>query len=128
MLGMHGTWEANHAMHDCDLMICLGARFDDRVHRQGQRLLAGLEEDPPRHRCLADQQDRARRSAASSPMPAKALREMIRFWKAQKHQVDRPGAEGLVGADRQLAGASKSLAYRNLRHADQAAICHRPAV
>jgi acetolactate synthase-1/2/3 large subunit len=31
MLGMHGTWEANHVMHDCDLMICLGARFDDRV-------------------------------------------------------------------------------------------------
>ena len=31
LLGMHGTWEANHAMHDCDLMICLGARFDDRV-------------------------------------------------------------------------------------------------
>ena len=31
MLGMHGTYEANHAMHDCDLMICLGARFDDRV-------------------------------------------------------------------------------------------------
>ena len=31
MLGMHGTFEANHAMHDCDLMICLGARFDDRV-------------------------------------------------------------------------------------------------
>lgn len=31
MLGMHGTVEANHAMHDCDLMICVGARFDDRV-------------------------------------------------------------------------------------------------
>jgi acetolactate synthase-1/2/3 large subunit len=31
MLGMHGTFEANHAMHDCDVMICLGARFDDRV-------------------------------------------------------------------------------------------------
>ena len=31
MLGMHGTWEANHAMHDCDVMICVGARFDDRV-------------------------------------------------------------------------------------------------
>ena len=31
MVGMHGTWEANHAMHDCDVMICLGARFDDRV-------------------------------------------------------------------------------------------------
>ncbi|WP_421932663.1 acetolactate synthase 3 large subunit [Phenylobacterium sp.] len=31
MLGMHGAYEANHAMHDCDVMICVGARFDDRV-------------------------------------------------------------------------------------------------
>ncbi len=31
MLGMHGLYEANMAMHDCDLMICVGARFDDRI-------------------------------------------------------------------------------------------------
>jgi acetolactate synthase-1/2/3 large subunit len=31
MLGMHGTFEANNAMHDCDVMICIGARFDDRI-------------------------------------------------------------------------------------------------
>ncbi len=31
MLGMHGTFEANHAMHQCDVMINIGARFDDRV-------------------------------------------------------------------------------------------------
>ena len=31
MLGMHGTYEANMAMHDCDLLINIGARFDDRV-------------------------------------------------------------------------------------------------
>jgi acetolactate synthase-1/2/3 large subunit len=31
MLGMHGTYEANMVMHDCDVMICLGARFDDRI-------------------------------------------------------------------------------------------------
>ncbi len=31
MLGMHGTYEANMAMHDCDVMIAVGARFDDRV-------------------------------------------------------------------------------------------------
>ncbi len=31
MLGMHGTYEANNAMHDCDVMINIGARFDDRV-------------------------------------------------------------------------------------------------
>src|SRR6187397_3553370 len=31
MLGMHGTLEANMSMHDCDVMICVGARFDDRI-------------------------------------------------------------------------------------------------
>jgi acetolactate synthase-1/2/3 large subunit len=31
MLGMHGTYEANWSMHDCDLMLCIGARFDDRI-------------------------------------------------------------------------------------------------
>lgn len=31
MLGMHGTYESNMAMHDCDLMIAIGARFDDRI-------------------------------------------------------------------------------------------------
>jgi acetolactate synthase-1/2/3 large subunit len=31
MLGMHGTYEANHAMHDCDVMVAVGSRFDDRV-------------------------------------------------------------------------------------------------
>src|SRR5579885_2409314 len=31
LVGMHGTFEANNAMHDCDVMVCVGARFDDRV-------------------------------------------------------------------------------------------------
>ena len=31
MLGMHGTYEANMAMHDCDVMVNIGARFDDRI-------------------------------------------------------------------------------------------------
>ncbi|HUB94891.1 MAG TPA: acetolactate synthase 3 large subunit [Stellaceae bacterium] len=31
LVGMHGTYEANLAMHDCDVMVCVGARFDDRV-------------------------------------------------------------------------------------------------
>jgi acetolactate synthase-1/2/3 large subunit len=31
MLGMHGTYEANMAMHHCDVLLCVGARFDDRV-------------------------------------------------------------------------------------------------
>lgn len=31
MLGLHGSYEANMAMHECDVMLCIGARFDDRV-------------------------------------------------------------------------------------------------
>ncbi len=31
MLGMHGTYESNMAMHECDVLICIGARFDDRI-------------------------------------------------------------------------------------------------
>jgi acetolactate synthase-1/2/3 large subunit len=31
MLGMHGSYEANMVMHDCDVMLCVGARFDDRI-------------------------------------------------------------------------------------------------
>ena len=31
MVGMHGAWEANHAMHDCDVLVAIGSRFDDRV-------------------------------------------------------------------------------------------------
>jgi acetolactate synthase-1/2/3 large subunit len=31
MVGMHGAYEANHAMHDCDVMVAVGSRFDDRV-------------------------------------------------------------------------------------------------
>src|SRR5215468_8705010 len=31
MLGMHGTYEANMTMHDCDVMLCVAARFDDRI-------------------------------------------------------------------------------------------------
>jgi acetolactate synthase-1/2/3 large subunit len=31
MVGMHGAWESNHALHDCDVLVAIGARFDDRV-------------------------------------------------------------------------------------------------
>ena len=50
MLGMHGTYEANLAMHDCDVMINIGARFDDRITGKLDRVLAELEEDPRRYR------------------------------------------------------------------------------
>jgi thiamine pyrophosphate-dependent acetolactate synthase large subunit-like protein len=41
MLGMHGTYEANMAMHDCDVMVCIGARFDDRITGRLMRFSPG---------------------------------------------------------------------------------------
>ena len=58
MLGMHGTYEANLAMYDSDVMVCIGARFDDRVTGEGRRLLATEQEDPHRYRPVVDQQER----------------------------------------------------------------------
>jgi acetolactate synthase-1/2/3 large subunit len=42
MLGMHGTYEANMAMNQCDLMLCVGARFDDRVTGRLDAFSAGI--------------------------------------------------------------------------------------
>ena len=74
MLGMHGTYEANMAMHDCDLMINIGARFDDRITGRIDGVLAGLEEDPRRHRSELDQQERPRRRADRRRLRAGARR------------------------------------------------------
>ena len=77
MLGMHGTYEANLAMHDCDVMICIGARFDDRVTG---RLDAFAPHSKKIHididRVL-DQQERQGRSRASSAIARHVLEDMI---------------------------------------------------
>ena len=52
MLGMHGTWEANNAMQHCDVLLAVGARFDDRVignvkhFAQNERKIIHLDIDP----------------------------------------------------------------------------------
>jgi acetolactate synthase-1/2/3 large subunit len=86
LVGMHGTWEANHAMHDCDLMINLGARFDDRVTGKVSAFSPGskkihLDIDPSQINKIV------RVDLGVVGDAAKALREMIRCWKTQKHQV-----------------------------------------
>ena len=102
MLGMHGTYEANMAMHDCDVMLCIGARFDDRITGRLDAFAPNLEEDPHRHRPVLDQQEcphRHRhpgryRSCSRGHGPALA-----------RVEEDRPLAAGrLVGADREVAG------------------------
>ena len=52
MLGMHGTWEANNAMQNCDVLLAIGARFDDRVigntkhFAQNERKIIHIDIDP----------------------------------------------------------------------------------
>jgi len=111
MVGMHGTWEANHAMHDCDLMVCLGARFDDRVTGKVSVFSPGSKKI---HLDIdASQINKIVRVDLGIVADAtKALREIIRFWKTQKHKVQ---AEPLKAWWKQIDQwrAKKSLAYRN---------------
>ncbi len=60
MLGMHGTFEANWTMHDCDFMLCIGARFDDRITGRTDAFSPGSLQGPHRHRRLVDQQEHPR--------------------------------------------------------------------
>ena len=111
LVGMHGTWEANHAMHDCDLMICLGARFDDRVTG---KVSAFSPKSKKIHLDIdASQINKiVRVDLGIVADAAKALREMIRFWKTQKHKVQ---AEALQDWWKQIEQwrAKKSLSYKN---------------
>jgi acetolactate synthase-1/2/3 large subunit len=108
MLGMHGTWEANHAMHDCDLMICLGARFDDRVTGLVKKFSPGskkihLDIDPSQINKIV---------RVDQPIvadAARALREMVKVWKQGRHK-----AQDLKPWWKQIDAwrDRKSLAYR----------------
>ena len=108
MLGMHGTWEANHAMHDCDLMICLGARFDDRVTGR----ISAFSPGSKKIHLDIDASQINKIVRVDLPIvadAARALREMIRFWKAGKHK-----AQDLKPWWQQIDTwrGRKSLAYR----------------
>jgi acetolactate synthase-1/2/3 large subunit len=109
MLGMHGTWEANHAMHDCDLMICLGARFDDRVTGRIAAFSPGskkihLDIDPSQiHKVV-------RADLGIIADAGKAIAAMIAAWKSQgakKPDISEWWAQ--IGRWR----ARKSLAFKN---------------
>jgi acetolactate synthase I/II/III large subunit len=111
LVGMHGTWEANHAMHDCDLMICLGARFDDRVTGKVSSFSPGSKKI---HLDIdASQINKIVRIDLGIVADAtKALREMIRFWKTQKHQVQAAALKDWWNQIDQWR-TKKSLSYRN---------------
>jgi acetolactate synthase-1/2/3 large subunit len=111
MLGMHGTFEANNAMHDCDVMICLGARFDDRV-------TGAVDKFSPKSKKIHLDIDAAQiNKNVRIDVPivadaAKALKEMLHFWKTQRRKAD---AAALADWWKQIEAwrAEKSLNFKN---------------
>ncbi len=86
MLGMHGSFEANNAMHDCDLMICVGARFDDRITGR-------LDAFAPKSKKIhIDIDPSSINKNVKVDLPiigdcAHVLEDMVRVWR-NGHQVD----------------------------------------
>jgi acetolactate synthase I/II/III large subunit len=88
MLGMHGTYEANMAMHDCDVMINIGARFDDRITG---RLDAFAPNSKKIH---VDIDPSSINKVVKVQVPvvadvAEALEAMIALWKQNKSKLDQ---------------------------------------
>jgi len=110
ILGMHGTFEANNAMHDCDVMICLGARFDDRCTGR----IAAFSPGSKKIHLDIDASQINKTVRVDLPIVAdatKALREMVHCWKAKKHKVDKPALAAWWKQIEQWRGKN-SLAYR----------------
>jgi acetolactate synthase-1/2/3 large subunit len=111
MLGMHGTWEANWAMHDCDLMICIGARFDDRITGRLDAF------SPGSRKIHVDIDPSSINKNVKVDVPiigdcAHVLEDMIRLWRAEAAQPDKKAlAEWWKQIDKWRA--RKSLAYKN---------------
>jgi acetolactate synthase I/II/III large subunit len=110
MLGMHGAYEANLAMHDCDVMICVGARFDDRITGR-------LDAFSPNSRKIHIDIDP---SSINKNVKAEigilgdcahVLEDMVRLWRESGKRVDK---QALVAWWNAIDGwrAKKSFAYR----------------
>ncbi|WP_448188879.1 acetolactate synthase 3 large subunit [Azospirillum sp. sgz301742] len=89
MLGMHGTYEANLAMHGCDVMINIGARFDDRVTGKLSDFAPGSKKihvdiDP------SSINKNVAVDIAIIGDCAHVLEDMIRLWKAKQKRLDQP--------------------------------------
>jgi acetolactate synthase-1/2/3 large subunit len=111
MLGMHGTWEANWAMHDCDVMICIGARFDDRITGRLDAFSPGSK------KIHVDIDPSSINKNVKVDIPIigdckSVLEDMLQLWRETKV---KPEKKTLADWWKQIEKwrARKSLAYRN---------------
>lgn len=111
MLGMHGTYEANHAMHDCDVMVCVGARFDDRITGR-------IDAFSPNSKKIHIDIDRSSIDKivhVDAPVvgdAAQVLEVFIKLWKKGKHKFDQAGLDAWW-ADINEDRSRNCLAYPN---------------
>ena len=129
MLGMHGTYEANLAMHGCDVLLNIGARFDDRVtgrlnaFSQGSRKIhADIDPSSINKNVPVD--------VAIVGDAGRVLEALIAEWNARRRQAGHPGDRPVVAADRCVARQGEPEVHsghgQGLDH--QAAIRHPAAV
>jgi acetolactate synthase-1/2/3 large subunit len=111
MLGMHGTFEANWTMHDCDVMFCIGARFDDRITGRLDAFAPGsrkihVDIDP------SSINKNVKVDLAIVGDCAHVLEDMIRIWRAESRQ---PNKQALAGWWKQIDKwrSRDCLAYRS---------------
>ncbi|RBI77260.1 acetolactate synthase 3 large subunit [Roseovarius sp. TE539] len=90
MLGMHGLYEANMAMHGCDLMINIGARFDDRITGRIDAFSPGST------KAHIDIDPSSINKVISTDIPivgdvAHVLEDLLRIWKSRGRKTNREG-------------------------------------
>ena len=110
MLGMHGTYEANLAMHDCDVMINIGARFDDRITGR----LDGFSPNSTKIHIDIDPSSINKNVVVDVPIVgdvAHVLEDMLRVWKSRAAEPDKKALADWW-AEIETWRARKCLAYR----------------
>ena len=111
MLGMHGTYEANMAMHDCDVMLCVGARFDDRITGRLDAFSPGskrihVDIDP------SSVNKNTRADIGIIGDCAYVLEDLLKVWRETAPQLDRNAHKGWWKQIEAWRGR-RSLAYKN---------------
>ena len=111
MLGMHGTLEANMAMHDCDVMICIGARFDDRITGRLDAFSPGSK------KIHVDIDPSSINKNVKVDVPiigdcAHVLEDLVRLWRSNAVHPDKKSLQAWWGQIDKWR-ARKSLAYRS---------------
>ena len=123
MLGMHGTYEANMAMHDCDVMLCIGARFDDRITGRVDAFSPGSK----KIHIDIDPSSINKNIHVDVPIigdAANVMGDLLQVFKAEAKKPDIKAWWQEIAKWR----ARNSLAYRKNNDSHPAAICHRAPV